>query len=97
MKWVAKLEAVQLHCAHYTAQHDTALHCIPLHLTTLLCAAPHCIELTLHSTPIRNMHPTPQLTQHLTALQFKQTNKLTTNNNDLLEKDGGTKNCIYKD
>ena len=25
-----------------------------------------------------------------------QTNKQT-NNNDLLEKDGGTKNCIYKD
>ena len=26
---------------------------------------------------------------------LKQINK--TNNNDLLEKDGGTKNCIYKD
>ena len=26
----------------------------------------------------------------------KQTNKQT-NNNDLLEKDGGTKSCIYKD
>ena len=32
----------------------------------------------------------------LTQFLSNQTNKQT-NNNDLLEKDGGTKNCIYKD
>ena len=31
-----------------------------------------------------------------TLIKCTQTNKQT-NNNDLLEKDGGTKNCIYKD
>ena len=46
---------------------------------------------------IRNsMHPTDQQPRILFIVilvsEFKQTN-----NNDLLEKDGGTKNCIYKD
>ena len=33
-------------------------------------------------------------TEHSNAPYYKQT---TTNNNDLLEKYGGTKNCIYKE
>ena len=41
------------------------------------------------------------LSVYLTSLAFKRVLGLSsnkqTNNNDLLEKDGGTKNCMYKD
>ena len=42
------------------------------------------------------LHSVSGLAKWSLSLADKQTNKQTISNNDLLEKDGGTKNCIHK-
>ena len=40
---------------------------------------------------------TPTTLYHWATEDYNNNNNNNNNNNDLLEKDGGTKNCIYKD
>ena len=70
---------------------------------------PLCGALTPHFVPVRVIHgaliahrysyapPRRRIRSQYRRTYIYTTLKQTTNNNDLLEKDGGTKNCIYKD
>ena len=56
-------------------------------------------QVGMHTLVLVSLTETQRLRTSVLCLIYemnKQTNKQT-NNNDLLEKDGGTKNCIYKD
>ena len=57
---------------------------------------PNCILFFLYMQASEVSHSIKAIIQLTYELEFFQTNKQT-NNNDLLEKYGGTKNCMYKD